>query len=328
MTADVVSLESLIQAFGHDRWSSAHMLALHSLKILERVTARTRSLSPQAGRGLFKRTVNQLIAGQPAMAIVLNAVGQVEHAASGVKEGWQDAAADVIAELKEQIADAPAHIGKHAARLIAPKATIMALSYSSIILRVVKELQEHGKRPSLVILESRPLLEARRLATAAARLGVSVTLFVDAAVQESITRSDLVLLGADAILRDGSVVHKVGSYPVALAAHEGKKPIYVACESLKVLRKEDERLVWNRPREAGHVWRHPPTGVQIENILFDRVPGRLISMYITEHGAARKPLTAAPPRRLEKPKREEGGRSAARAIKKPCPSEDAASGGR
>jgi len=293
MTSDEISINSIVQAFSNDRWSGAHALALHALKILERVIAHARSLPPREGKMLFLKTAEDLIAGQPAMAIVLNTVSRIENLVRHSKKEWQKAASSAVGELRRQIEEAPERIGTHALRVVPPRSAIMVLSFSSTILHIIKELHSHGKRPSLVVLESRPLLEARRLATAAARMGVPVTLFVDAAVQEAVRRSDVVLFGADAILQDGSLIHKVGSYPVALAAREEKKPVYVACESLKVLQHNDNRLDWRKGRDPSSVWSHPPSGIRPENVLFDHTSARLISGYLTEFGFGKKPLVKA-----------------------------------
>jgi ribose 1,5-bisphosphate isomerase len=99
-------------------------------------------------------------------------------------------------------------------------------------------------------------------------VGVPVKLVADLAVGSVIPDIDVVLVGADSVLADGSLLHKVGTKNIATAANERGIPFYSACETVKF--STDDFL-----------------GIQVQtsNDLFDVTPSRYVSKYLTETGA-------------------------------------------
>ena len=47
---------------------------------------------------------------------------------------------------------------------------------------------------------------------------------------------DFVLTGADAVVENGGIINKIGSYTVAIAAKSHGRPFYVLAESFKFAR--------------------------------------------------------------------------------------------
>ena len=96
----------------------------------------------------------------------------------------------------------------------------------------------------------------------------------------------MVLIGADSILADGSVINKAGTYVLALVAHDQGVPVYVCAESCKrrPLQLPEPALEEMDPAELSPG--EPSLGphVRVRNIYFDRTPARLISGWIDEHG--------------------------------------------
>lgn len=139
-----------------------------------------------------------------------------------------------------------------------------------------------ARRPDrTVVAESRPLLEGRTTARALANAGLAVEIVTDAAVATTLPAVDAVVLGADTLLADGSAVNKVGALPLALAAREAGRPLYVVADSSKVAPR-----TWFVVEEmpAEEVWPDPPAGIEVRNPYFERVPPGLITGIITERG--------------------------------------------
>ena len=102
------------------------------------------------------------------------------------------------------------------------------------------------------------------------------------------SQAEAVLVGADAVLADGAVVNKAGTYLLALAAQDHRLPFYVACESLKVSGEH----VWRAPvaleeKEPEEVLPKSMSGVRVRNVYFDRTPAVLVTSVITEDGVFR-----------------------------------------
>jgi len=99
-------------------------------------------------------------------------------------------------------------------------------------------------------------------------MGVPVKLVADSAVGSVIPDVGIVLVGADSVLTDGSLLHKVGTKSIAAAAKERGIPFYSVCESMKF--------------STADFLGEP---VQAPNELFDITPNHNVSEYITESGA-------------------------------------------
>lgn len=109
-------------------------------------------------------------------------------------------------------------------------AVILTHSLSSTLLRAVREAaEEDGRQLRAIVCESRPLFEGVALAEAWAAAGVACTLITDAQAAVWCGEADAVLVGADAVLEDGSVVNKVGLGAGARGG-QGEEPFpFYAC---------------------------------------------------------------------------------------------------
>jgi methylthioribose-1-phosphate isomerase len=105
-----------------------------------------------------------------------------------------------------------------------------------------------------------------------------------------------VVVGADRIAANGDVANKVGTYTVAVLAHEHGIPFYVAAPvSTFDLATADGRAIPIEERPAEEVThlggqRVAAEGVSVRNPAFDVTPARLVSAIVCERGVARPPF--------------------------------------
>lgn len=162
------------------------------------------------------------------------------------------------------------------------RGTVLTHSQSGTVEQALARLAGAGVVQAVVVTTSQPGGEGTALALALARRGIEVTLVADAAMGLAVADVDAVVLGADSVRADGSVVNKVGSLPLALCARQANVPVYVLCESLKVapegwpLTLEEMDPAELLPAEQAHL--------HARNVYFDRTPAELISTVITEVG--------------------------------------------
>ncbi|MBU2710981.1 translation initiation factor eIF-2B [Zooshikella harenae] len=156
---------------------------------------------------------------------------------------------------------------------------LLTHSYSSTVKELLSQLSRDNYR--IICTESRPGNEGKRLAAYASVLGVPCTYITDAQVGIVIPKVHAVILGADCILADGSVVNKSGSFLLALAAKEYQKPVYVVCESFKrqAFTAEALTLEQHAPEEL-ELPQLP--GVDVMNQYFEVVPAEFITDIVTE----------------------------------------------
>jgi hypothetical protein len=158
---------------------------------------------------------------------------------------------------------------------------ILTLSNSQTVYEVLKLLFLDDKKIKVNVAESRPSLEGRIMSKKLLNIGVPVKLIPDCLISEYISQSDLVLIGADKILKNFDVVNKVGSKNAAIIAKHFKIRLLVAASQNKFSRQKKFKLVFENP---GDIWKYKHPNLTIENTYFEVIPRKLISKIITESG--------------------------------------------
>jgi methylthioribose-1-phosphate isomerase len=115
------------------------------------------------------------------------------------------------------------------------------------------------------------------------------------------------VVGADRIAANGDTANKIGTYTVAVLAHEHKIPFYVAAPiaTTDLATPDGDRIpIEERDRrEITHIGssRLTPEGANIRNPAFDVTPHRYITGIITEKGIFGPPYHESLKRALELP---------------------------
>ncbi|NIQ06103.1 MAG: hypothetical protein GWO20_10375 [Candidatus Korarchaeota archaeon] len=158
--------------------------------------------------------------------------------------------------------------------------TVLTLSRSSTVLEAFAHSSERIRE--VIVLESRPAFEGRSMARSIAEMRIEVKIIVDSAVGYFIDKVDSVVIGADAILPEGAVVNKIGSYPLALLSNRTNTPFFV----LSSLFKADIQQIGVKveQRDPKEIWKDAPNNITPLNIYFERVPFSLVSGIYCELG--------------------------------------------
>lgn len=229
-------------------------------------------------------------------------VDRVLNKAKNTKGSVDELIIAVISEA-QKIADEDAAqnraIGKYGAELIADGDTILThcnagelatVEYGTA-LGVIRAAWEQGKKIKVIADETRPLLQGARLtAYELKRDGIPVTLITDnmAAYVMSKGLVNKVVVGADRIVQD-AVFNKIGTYGVAILAHEHKIPFYVAAPKSTfdlTCKAVDVEIEQRKPEEVTHVGcqQTAPDGIAVYNPAFDATPLKYVDGIITEDG--------------------------------------------
>jgi methylthioribose-1-phosphate isomerase len=169
-------------------------------------------------------------------------------------------------------------------------------------LGVMRAAWETGKRFSVWVDETRPLLQGARLTTwELGKLGIPYTLIPDGAAATLMHqgRVDLVIVGADRIAGNGDTANKIGTYSLAVLARHHGVPFYVAAPLSTfdfALADGGQIPVEERaPEEVTQLYGQEvaPSGAPALNQAFDVTPNELISGFITETGIAKPPYASS-----------------------------------
>lgn len=166
-------------------------------------------------------------------------------------------------------------------------------------LGVIRSAHDSGKLIHVIATETRPYFQGARLtAWELRRHGISVEIVPDNHVGLLCERGivDKVIVGADRIARNGDAANKVGTYGIALAAHDNGIPFFVAApvSTFDVSLKGGEEIEIEE-RDGKEVKYFHDVPITLKSIRaryfgFDITPARLITYFITEQGIIEKPF--------------------------------------
>lgn len=188
-------------------------------------------------------------------------------------------------EILGHFKDAQEKINKLVYKIVKKGDVIYTHCRSTNVVKALLYTKKKGKRFEVYNTETRPLYQGRKTAIELCNAKIKVTTFVDAAAaialeeKQETKKVDLILLGADAILKDG-VINKVGSGMIAELAYLHKIPLYVVADSWKF----SPRNVKLEERDFQEVWKKAPKRIRIRNPSFEKVNKKYIKAIISEFG--------------------------------------------
>ena len=169
---------------------------------------------------------------------------------------------------------------------------VMTHCHSEHVVAILKRAKEKRRQFRVIVTETRPMMQGMATARELSEAGIDTTYIIDSAIASFMKQATKVLLGCDAILADGSIVNKIGTYTIALVAKQFQTPVFVAAETLKfdpiTVMGAAEPIEQRSPDEITNP--QDMKGVHILNPAFDVTPAELVSALITEKGVMRPEL--------------------------------------
>ncbi|MFW9772556.1 MAG: translation initiation factor eIF-2B [Promethearchaeota archaeon] len=195
-------------------------------------------------------------------------------------------------EYKTMLHTAKARIAEIGARrfpdvLTDGKFIVMTHCHSSVVTAIFIEAKKQGKDFKVINTETQPRLQGRKTAKELLDAGIEVIHVIDSAMRWAVNHFevDLILIGADSITSEGTVLNKIGSRLLALVAHEEHVPFYVASPLLKYNPRTSFGILEKiEMRDSKEIWENAPKGLKILNPAFETVSRRYIDGLLTEAG--------------------------------------------
>ncbi|WP_327052328.1 ribose 1,5-bisphosphate isomerase [Halomicrococcus gelatinilyticus] len=246
--------------------------------------------TPTAFRAEMRAAARRLHETRPTAVSLPNALRYVLRDMSGdTVAGLRASVESSVTEFRYELDRAQENLGQIGANRLRDGDTVMTHCHSTDALSCVRHALDDGKELSAIVKETRPRKQGHITARQLREWGVPVTLVVDNAARRYLDDADHVLVGADSIAADGSVVNKIGTSGLAVNARERGVPIMVAAQTLKLhpatmtghtveieMRDEEEVLSPAEHEEVGDV--------TVENPAFDVTPPRYVDAIVTERG--------------------------------------------
>jgi ribose 1,5-bisphosphate isomerase len=271
----------------------------------EALAEEARSIDVKTSAEFIERMRNAegiLLSTRPTAVSLPNALAYVMAPLEGTTdmgpEGLKTIVVGRAREFVENSLIATERLGKIGAGLLGEGAVIMTHCHSMAVISIVKEAIQRGKGITAYVKETRPRYQGLITAKMLSAIGAKVLLIVDSAASTYMDRVDAVLIGADAIALDGSVINKIGTHMTTIAAVERHKPVFVAAETYKIALKYDTgsaipiEMRGAQEVVTGEFLEHNPS-IQVLNPSFDVADPNAISKIVTEVGILDPPFPSA-----------------------------------
>ena len=238
----------------------------------------------------MKYAAGLLVSTRPTAVSLPNAVRAVMRYEGETVGEAKSSIKKLADEFINNSENAVKRIGEIGTRRVRDGDTIMTHCNSSAAISIMAAAHAQGKNISVIATESRPRMQGLITIKQLDSLGITTSLIVDSAVRYFMKDVDLVVMGADAITANGSVINKIGTSQLALAAHESRKNVIIAAETYKFSpRTILGELVEIEERDSGEVISREKlrefSNVSVKNPAFDVTPREYVDLICTEVGA-------------------------------------------
>lgn len=111
--------------------------------------------------------------------------------------------------------------------------TILVHSFSRVVLFTLIEAHRLNKRIFVYVTQASPVNSGELMHQRLKEEGIRCRLITDSAIGFFMDKVDVVLVGAEAVAKNGGIINQIGAYPLAVCAKAVNKPFYVLVESYK-----------------------------------------------------------------------------------------------
>lgn len=206
---------------------------------------------------------------------------------------------EAVNELIQDIATCHEQIAEQAVEHIHQNEVILTLGRSRTVMEFLCAAKEKKRSFRVFVAEGAPRYQGHVLAKELVARGLQTTVITDSAVFAMISRVNMVIVGAHAIMANGGVIAPVGLNMVALAAQRHAVPFVVVAGSHKLcpLYPHNPEVLLNELKspsdllDFGEFSDYLDFGsgngeplLHVVNPAFDYVPPKLVSLFITDTG--------------------------------------------
>jgi ribose 1,5-bisphosphate isomerase len=246
--------------------------------------------TPDAFRAELRAAARTLFETRPTAVSLPNALRYVLHGMDGSSvDGLRRSVESTVDGFCRRLDRAQTDLGQVGANRLRDGDVVMTHCHSTDALACIETAVGEGKEIAAIVKETRPRNQGHITAERLAEMGVPVTLIVDSAARQYLNDVDHVLVGADSIAADGSVINKIGTSGLAVNARDRGTPIMVAAQTLKlhpatltgqtvdIETRDAEEVLDEERREA-------IGSPEVVNPAFDVTPPRYVDAIVTERG--------------------------------------------
>ncbi|KAG6406225.1 hypothetical protein SASPL_133824 [Salvia splendens] len=206
---------------------------------------------------------------------------------------------EVVNELIQEISTCHEQIAEQAVEHIHHNEVILTLGSSHTVKEFLLAAKEKKRSFRVFVAEGAPRYQGHAFAKELAASGLKTTVITDSAVFAMISRVNMVIVGAHAVMANGGVIAPVGLNMVALAAKRHAVPFAVLAGVYKLcpLYPHNPEVLLNELKSPSELLDFGEFSdcldfgsgsgsplIHVVNPAFDYVPPDLVSLFITDTG--------------------------------------------
>jgi len=266
-----------IEEIGQDKIHGASWLSRQALKVMGLAIETSEAKTAAQFIKELKEVGSGLRDSKPSMASITNSVSRFVYEISMKSRVEEDLIAlknfahlmgnEIIKNSEESFRKTTGH----GAGLVGKGDKLVTCSYSSTVCQALRIAKFDGKNFAVKVAESRFGSKVYGEVTSGElkSYGIEAEIIPDGAIEDGLSMVNKVLVGADSLLSDGSLVNGVPTCNIAWAAKKSQVPFYTLCETGKF-----------------DAWSYLGQSRELEEG-FDHIPPHLITGIITEDGIAK-----------------------------------------
>jgi translation initiation factor 2B subunit (eIF-2B alpha/beta/delta family) len=256
--------DPLVAELADNFTDGASTMARHAIRLIERYANEIASGDERLDRDALYAFVDRLASARPSMHAIARVLHEWRNRLDALDDTRQSDIDRAVQTTLQQIEQATRATVERAVEVMKDCRAILTHSASSTVQRTLETLDP--SRVELIATESEPGGEGRRLARSMEEKGYRCRLVADSAAVDTIAAVDAFVVGADAVLKNGDFINKVGTRELAEAALDKGIPTIVVAESFK-------RTLEEVPIEAAPGSTKP---------LFELIPNGLVTWRISD----------------------------------------------
>lgn len=290
----------------------AHMMSAFRCVVEDYVTPEGKVLSRDL-MSVVNTCIHFLVGCRPLSVGMGNGIKYLKTCISKLELGMPESAAKatvchlIDSYVQEKIVFAGELLARQALAKLRHDDVILTYSASSVVLAILLKAKQEALRFRVVVVDSRPGLDGRRMLRRLLQAGVRASYLHINSINYVMPEVTKVVLGASSVNSNGTVMSRVGSAAVAMAAEGRGVPVLVCCEAFKFVGKVQlDSITSNelgdpaavaaaschpRPSKVLTEWEEQPN-LALLNLKYDAMPSEYVSVIVTEFGAI--PPTSVP----------------------------------
>ena len=258
---------------GQDRTHGASYLGRRVIETMRDVARLSEAGSPEDIFHDLLFVAFQLRNAQPSMATLRNLVAKLLYRIdcrrfeSNSGKEFRQLVRRIADEQLESVKRSLDKASENCCAFLPEHCMVLTHSYSSTVNKSLELAYQSGKRLEVYVTESLPGGEGAALTKDLAAKGIQARLISNVESSSGMPPVDLVLVGADSVMANGSIVNKIGTRKIAALSNARSIPFYVVCETAK----------FNTFDFLGEP-------ITITPVFFDLTPNQYVTKIITDQG--------------------------------------------